>query len=77
MDWDKPTIVVVLPLGLRPGGLYPYGTVALSVPRTPAGWAATVLWLARLREVAENQPVGAVVQRPNQPAIRRPRRPVG
>lgn len=59
-DWNEPRIVMVFPMAGAP-----YGTLSISMPFIPIAWEHTAEFLAEGR-----QPVGAVVQRPGQPALR-------
>jgi hypothetical protein len=70
MDWDEPYVVVVFPAGLVSTRV----SLSVTVPDTSeewvVGWQAVTTWLEQLTDVASKRPLGAVVQRPNQPAIR-------
>lgn len=58
--WDEPRIVMVLPM---PEGRY--GTISVTVPFIPVCWEHTLDLMADA-----NPPLGVLVQRASQPALR-------
>ena len=73
-NWNAPRIVVVFPLRHRPADQGGRESLSLRVaaPLNDAAWEAVTRFLADLDAVGGDRyrPLGALVQRGNQPALR-------